>query len=252
MPISPKYTKNIFGRTVKYHFTPMAGGEPFDIHALVHARLYSSQPSEAEKTDTTNTLGTAAAVSTTASKEGDFEHLIELASPTDTDPTSDVEYVQYWVVVNFVAEDGGDTLTLVDPVFIWRTTSLASRIRVQVTDVIGVNRKFDDYYTLAELEAHIERARGVALKKLREFDQRIENYFNLEELNDAVTSLACAYAARGLANQENTFWFQLYTDYKKEFEDLFTISKVGYEGTDSPSNPFASRDFSSMHVPRVG
>ena len=109
-------TKHLFGRTIDHRHIPIADDEDVAAYALVSARMYASAPSLAQKqyTDTSGVVGTAK-TSWTEVSPGEYKILFDRV--TDPSPDSDDDYEQYWVVVQFTLESGGDTVFTEDVIF---------------------------------------------------------------------------------------------------------------------------------------
>lgn len=234
--------KHVFGKSIDYSFTPLIDGTPVSANALVSARLYSSEPTDAQKEDSAATGGgfVGSAV-TTWKSQGKGEYTITFPALTDSDPHSVETYEEYFVVVSFKFEAAGPTVFVSEKIFLYRPDAWTSRITTRFLDVIGLESKIEVMKTQAEIDKFIELAKDRIFRKLKRLGAVKRNLFNLDELNDAVLYLATSMICSDLASEDAQFWMTKADRHHQAYEEILPASQPGYdEGGTQTSTPDAT------------
>jgi len=230
MPIVTR-TRHIFGKAIQYRWTALAEDEEYEPYELVNARLYLTAPTDVQRADSAGALGGfEGAAKTTWVEEFEREKVITFDTLTDADPHSSDEYKIGYVVVNYRAESAGPVLISEEAILIWRPNAITSRIRIIPSDLYELEGKIEaltdgDVWTQPKIDA----AKRYLFQRLKSLDYQKRRMMNLEELNDACLRLALSYCCRDLAGQDNDFWLTKAKEYRDEFEQIFSQTKINYD-----------------------
>lgn len=229
---------HVFGRSIAFHFVPIANGEKVKVHSIVSARIYADSPSEAQIEDHAAALGgfEGSAITQWVS-DSDYLKIITFDALTDADPHSGSEYETYYAVVNFKYESGGPTVFVTEVVHVYRPDALTSRISADYIGVLKVEPKLEDHYTPIEIERFVAEGRDDVLLRYEGMGKETKRLFNLEKLNRAVTYRAAALACVGLYGENARHWLDKYKIRNDQYLEAFNQSRVGYDiaGSDTPA-----------------
>lgn len=227
-------TKHVFGRTISFRFSPLAGDEDVPAKALVSARLYTSEPTSAQKLN--NEAGHVNE-KTSWTEEQPGSYRIDFDAQTDSVPNSNEDYEDFYVVVNFTFETGGPTVFVDEIIHVYRPDALTSKIRVTKEQIYARESKIEtveprvNFVDQKIADAIVEvdrvlRAKGYSRKRT----------FNRERMNEAVILLATADCCSDLAGEGNQFWFEKAAMWRKRYETARDSIPIGYdsEGDDRP------------------
>lgn len=229
----------------------MAGGEAYDIDTsqFQESRIYADKPSSTEETDIGDSEGTAVEAVTAVQSEGEHTYLVEFSPITDPTPSDGADYEDYWIVTNYRVESGGPSIFIVDKIFLWRSSSLSSRISLEVSQLQALDRQLYKLFHVNDIADLIREARNDLIDDLRNLDDALDHFFNLDELNIVLKYRSLAYMARSVANEENRFWFEKYKDYKDEYMRVFDHAKVGHAPDKNVGGATSKGSVGLLHVP---
>lgn len=222
-------TKHLFGRTIDHRHIPIADDEDVAAYELASARMYASAPSLAQKqyTDTSGVVGTAK-TSWTEVSPGEYKILFDRV--TDPSPDSDDDYEQYWVVVQFTLESGGDTVFTEDVIFLWRPDAMNSKFRVTPPDVYARERKIEKVQPTTDFTHNkIEIAVVEVDRVLRSRGYSRKRTFNRESMNEAVALLATADACLDLASENGEIWLKKEAIWRSRYDAAVNSIPLGYD-----------------------
>lgn len=228
--------KHVFGKSIAYSFSPLIDGVPVSANSIVSARLYASEPTNAQKEDSTAVAGgfLGSAVTTWAS-QGKGEYTITFPALTDSAPHSSDSYEDYYVVVSFKFESTGPTVFVSEKIFVYRPDAWTSRITTTFLDVIALESKIEAFKTEAEINRSIELSKDRIFRRLKRLGAERRKMFNLEELNQAVLYLAASLICGDLASEDAQFWMTKADRHFAAYEEIFPASAPGYDDTDDQS-----------------
>lgn len=228
------YSEGVFEKSGYFALQLVQGAriEPVAPYSLVSARLYADAPTDAEKEDTTNALGTAVEKITSWSAVPGYTHeyRIAYAAISDPDPSADTRYEVYYWAVSLKFSSTGTTVHYVKPFVVWRAQALSSIARVAPLDVFTVESKLEDFYSNT-ISAKIELARTLVNVDLlaKNFDLHRVKF---EDTFDLVRYKAVVLACKDLSNEPNDNWAVKAADYTEIYESLFKKIPVGYDFDD--------------------
>lgn len=198
------------------------------IAALVSARLYDESPTDAERADTSNALGTALqSVTTWATGTSTNEKLITYAAVTDPTPLSTDDYEIYYWVVSFRWSAAGTVINDVVPWLIWRSRGVLSRWGVVAASCYAIEEKLEDLAsaTIGTKITLAERLVEQDLIALGYDIRRVDRSDGMDLVRYRATSLAC----QGLANAANDIWDKKAALHKENYDTLLKSLKLGYD-----------------------
>lgn len=220
----------LFGKSFDYSFTPIVTDETVSPNSLVSARLYTDEPTDAEKDDSGALLGTEVEnVTSWSDGTQTNEKLITFSAVTDSNPHDADPYEVYWIVVSFKFDAAGPTVFSSDSILLYRPDAWTSRISVVYSDLPKFENKFSDLLSNAEMTNHVNIAKDRIFRVLRAKGYSRQELGRLRELNDATKYMAVASACRDLAGEENQFWWDKYQDYQAQAFEILNQTPVGVD-----------------------
>lgn len=225
----------VFGKSLDYRFLPIANAEGISAYSLVSARTYEDYPSEAQRANTgtghldEQTTWTALPVN---------EYQITFDAITDADPYSNNDYESYYVVVNYRLESGGDILSDVETIAVYRPDSFTDKIETVPSDVYKLERRLEDLLNnQIEMEDYISAAIEDIKAKIEARGYSLRKIFNWKKLNLSCERLACAYACNSLSGDGSEFWARKAAYWQNSFELMFNSAMIFYDtsGKDDPT-----------------
>ncbi len=219
--------RHVFGRSITFNFIPIAYDEDVAPYSLISARIYSSEPTNAQKANTDTghieEVVSWTSVSTTEKK-------IVFAALTDSNPyDSKFDYEKYYIVVNFKYEASSPTVFTSELIHVYRPDSLTSKIRVLPEDLIKIESKFSEFYQTSELEDKIQVAIDLINKKLLAKGINKRQTFNREDLNTATKFQTLAITCMDLSGESNTDWRFKSSYYEKFCDQLLDTLAVNID-----------------------
>ncbi len=224
------HSQHIFGRTIEYGLTILAGDQEIEPDSIVSARLYPSIPTAAQRADDDGSEGGfVGAMKTSWVSEGSGEYRIDFDAVTDPNPDADQEFANYYPVVNFRFQPGGPIESLTEAIIVWRPNGLTSRIRVTPQDVFNLEDKIKALRDEVWVQPKIDAAVRWFFRELKKKGFEKRRVFNLEEAKDAVLNRACAYCCRDLDGQDSQRWGDKMGIYFEESKDALNNVMIGYD-----------------------
>lgn len=227
--------KPIFGKSFKLSYTIRADGSNIDSYSLTSARLYSSNPTTAQKEDHDNTSPGDAVESVTTWINGneEGEKVITFSAITDSDPHSPTDYEEYYLVVSVKYAIGGADNFLEPKIFqVWRPTALLSRPEVSVDDIKERERKVGIERSNSEIDNYISSAERYTLKLLKGKGYNVDQLEH-SDLKDLIIARALYYACNEISSDSGDRWETKADQYKLEFDDLMATQSIGYDFDDN-------------------
>ena len=224
----------VFGKSWVYSFSARDGDKTVAVASLSGARVYAAAPTDAEKADVGNTLGTSEVTEVTSWGAGinDHEKLITFGVITDASPYSSNRYEVYYVVVNFKYESGGDVAHSCKQIIMYRPDALTSRFGVDVGDVLAVESKLQTIKGDQWVIEKIVLAETLVEKDLIADDMEIRRVV-LEDARQLVIYRAAMIAASDLSSDAGDVWSDKYDRHKTEYGRLMKYASIRYDFDDS-------------------
>lgn len=228
----------VFGKSIDFVFNPIIDGVPVRVYSLTSARIYSNTPTDAQIEDvgqaSTGHIGSRV---TSWTDDGDFAKKITFSALTDSDPHASAEYKIHYVAVNFKYESGGPDVYLTEAIFVYRPDALTSRVTVDYTDVLKLERNLSDFFQPSDLEDFIALAKEEVFARYEGLNKKIKRLFGLEKLNICVKLKATALACFDRYNDNAPAWLRKSEALEKRYDAAFAASQVGYDndGDDVPT-----------------
>lgn len=219
--------RHVFGKTLTFKFIPQAYDEDVAPYSLTSARIFLNYPTQAQ-IETPATTGYIEAVTSWTQVSG-AEYSISFAALTDSTPHSDVDYVKYYVVVNFKWQVGGSDVFVVEQILVYRPDALTSKIRLAYTDITAIESKINDLLTPTVIGYKIDLAIEEIDKRLRARGYEKKYTFNREDLNFAAKHLATCYCCADLAGEGNQFWWDKAKYYEDKANMILNQTAVNYD-----------------------
>jgi len=215
----------VFGKSFTYAFTPMVGNEPADGATLVSARLYSSYPSLAQVTNTSDVTALQNVVSWRAGN-APGQQLIDFAPVTDPNPTiGGAGITDYWVVVNFTYEAGGPTVYDVGGVGIKKPGGIHSDIYVRTKDLQDLDSKLLTIKGDQWINNKFDAAQRMTIQRLKGLSYQ-RRFINGEDVNLAIIFQAGKLAALELVTQPNDVWALKAKIWSDELETIWSRTQI--------------------------
>lgn len=229
--------KAVFGKSIKFSFSPVVDGELVAVNSLVSARIYSDAPTQAQKENSAS--GHIQEV-TSWNSEGEGEYVITFAALTDSDAHNKTPYETYYIVTNFRFESGGAVKFAEEVLHVWRPDSITSRVSVTVQDLMELEPRIDKLATLSQISAVIRHAIKRVFFDLQGMGYEKARLFDLQDLNTSVKFAALSDIALSLSAAPNDIWFIKSERYNEMYERVLSNTPINYDidgaGTPSPTD----------------
>lgn len=222
----------VFGKDIEFKFIPLAGNVPVRADTLVSARLYSVEPTEAQKMDAgLLSTGHIGARITSWLDAGDFEKTIIVPAVTDPNPFNGAEWERYYLSINFRYQNGGPECYTTEQIIIYRAGAITSRISTDITAVIAIDSNLGKHLDANKISIAINKARKDVIDRYYSLGYDLRKLFDLESLNEAVAYRAAARLFMELYTERTPHWLDKYKEAKAEYESLFQRTPVAYDAT---------------------
>jgi hypothetical protein len=229
--------KHVYGKALDYIFTPQIDGERLTPYELVSARIYSTAPTEAQKTDSAAALGGFVGSAVTSwTSLGDDEYSIAFASLTDATPHSTEPYDNFYVVISFRFDLGGEVKFVDDIIRVYRPDAWASRVSVSYDDIVEMENRVENLKTEQQVDDFIRHSRERVFRKLKRLNIPLGSAYDLSELNDAVKYLTLYHIFREISGAESQFWLTKAQEYKADYEEVFASTPVSVKEETYPES----------------
>lgn len=221
--------RNVFGKSVLFPFSVVIDNDRIPVHSLLSARIYSTQPTEAQIEDA-GQLTTGHVERVTAwTDEGDH-NLISFAALADTAAHSPTRYETFYVVVNFRFRSAGIEKWAVEPIRIYRPDAVSSRVTVTHLDVFNIEPRLKEINTPADIEKFIAGTKKEdVFQRYDALDRPLQHLFDLEHLNNAVKCRAAALACMSHYTDRADHWRVKYDVRTAQYELAFTRARPGFD-----------------------
>ena len=245
----------VFGKASLVSFTATdRRGKTLAPHSLVSARIYSYKPSDSEVVDDSNTLATAVVVNSATWQNGYNLNEKLIPFPAIADPLEatrgERERQEYWVVVSYRLESGGQIQYDTKSLWVERATGIYSRYNIIKEDLFKIDSAFKNYDStdgfsiadkieLAEVYVNIDiESKGVRLENIRQ-----------EDGAELVRVKAAILAYADLTNQTNDVWERKLSRLEEIYTALQTKISIS-TGIDGNIDPQSQTDFSTVFISR--
>lgn len=225
-------TRNAFGRTITFRYTPAADGEEFVAYSLTSARLYSGFPTDAQRaaSDGSELQNVTSWKLVNHEGAGPAGYEVVFNAIADPTPASSDAFAKYYVALNYLAQVGAVSTADVEQLALYRVDGFADKIRVAAQDVYNIDTTIEK---LAEstlwTEAKIDIATADTDAKLAALGYEKRKLFNREKLDQSVARLAAAYCCYEFAGEGNQFWFQKGKNWEDRAQAMFNSAGFGYD-----------------------
>lgn len=228
----------VFGKSIDFQFCPIVDGVPVAVYSLVSARIYAATPSDEQIADAgAATTGHVGSRITSWADESQFTKVITFPALVDPNPHSSNEFEPYYIAVNFRYESGGPEVYLTEVVHVYRPDALTSRVSVNYTDLLKVERNLGDYFQPQDLEDFITLAKDEVFLRFAGLNKPVKRLFRLEKLNTCVKYKAVALACFDRYNDNAQAWLKKSQYFDARYDETFRSTDVGFdiEGDDAPA-----------------
>lgn len=225
---------HVFGRSIDFRFLPIVDDEDASAYSLVSARIYSAEPTSAQRQNTAS--GHVEEVTSwTVIATGEYS--ITFAPLTDPSPTSTQGYETYFVAVNFRYQSGGPIEDVVEQIFVFRPDALTSKVSVTPTDVYGLESKIQVLKNDAWVQPKIDVALREVDNKLAAKGVKRSRTFNRDKLKDAVLFRATARCCFDLGSDGANVWMEKGRMWMESSTAALDAVVLGYDvdGDDRPT-----------------
>jgi len=227
----------VFGKSIAIDLNPHIDGDYVNLYELVSARLYDEEPTDSE-VDMTASGSAVQTVTGWVANSGNLTttYTITFDPVTDSDPHSTESHEKYWLAYNFKYESGGPTVFDKEVLFIYRPDAWVNKVSVSASELIEKENKLDDFFTTAQLNAHIEEGKRRTERALVLKGLKMSQLFRRQELNDAVYYAALSSACRDLVSEDSPEWLGKAEYYEGLFKEIIEVMKLSYDA-DGDDNP---------------
>lgn len=215
-------TKYLFGKDFTYSLYAYDDSEAIsDLPSqTVTAYVFSTRPDR-----TAASAGTGALKTATQSLPENGSISLTIPAISDPEPTSDTDYQEYYISINFVLKTGADTQTVIRELPMRRVSGQDSNIGITVSDIEGIWPDVLKYVSSEEVTAAIDLARSEIVSDLENRGVEWASIHSPKELRQATLFNSLFYVLGGQGDDFATMRDKMESAYKNTISAL----KLSYD-----------------------